>query len=127
MSDLDKYRIEVRVQSAYLPEQSDEERNRFVFGYMVTIHNAGRIGARLMSRHWIVRHGDGRVQEVRGPGVVGEQPHLAPGETFQYTSGTLLETPAGSMEGSYRFVADDGTEFDAAIPRFELDMPRTLH
>lgn len=127
MSEQDKYRIEVHVRPAYLPEQSDEGRNRFVFSYTVTIRNAGRIGARLLSRHWIVRHGNGRVQEVRGPGVVGEQPHLDPGEAFQYTSGTLLETPVGSMEGSYRFVADDGTEFEAEIPRFELNMPRTLH
>ncbi len=127
MSSTDKYRIEVQVTPAYLPEQSDEQRNRFVFRYTVTIRNTGRIGAKLLTRHWIVRHGNGRVQEVRGPGVVGEQPHLDPGEGFQYTSGTLLETPVGSMEGSYRFLADDGTEFDAAIPRFELNMPRTLH
>ncbi|HHB13331.1 MAG TPA: Co2+/Mg2+ efflux protein ApaG [Chromatiales bacterium] len=127
MSTPERYSVQVHVEPGYLPEQSDEARDRFVFRYTVTIRNTGTVGARLLSRHWVIHHGNGRVQEVRGPGVVGEQPHLRPGEAFQYTSGTLIETPTGSMEGSYRFLADDGTEFDAQIPRFVLSVPRTLH
>lgn len=121
------YDIRVAAKSFYLEEQSEPERNRYVFAYTITVHNVGRVAAKLLSRHWVIDHGNGRIEEVRGEGVVGEQPHLQPGEAFQYTSGAILESSAGSMEGSYRMVADDGTTFDAQIPAFVLATPRTLH
>lgn len=127
MSESSKYRIEVRVRTAYLPGQSEPEANRYVFAYTVTITNTGSVPAKLLSRHWIITDANNRIKEVRGDGVVGEQPHLAPGTSFEYTSGTLLDTPVGSMEGSYHMVGDDGTPFEALIPRFVLSMPRTLH
>ncbi len=121
------YDIRVAAQSFYLEEQSEPERDRYVFAYTITIHNAGQVAAKLLSRHWLIDHGNGRVEEVRGEGVVGEQPHLQPGEAFQYTSGAILETSVGSMQGSYQMIADDGTNFDASIPAFVLAIPRTLH
>ena len=123
----DDYNIEVKVHCAYIPEQSDPDANRFVFSYTVTIANHGRYAARLLSRHWYITDADANVQEVQGEGVVGEQPHLDPGEKFSYTSGTVLETPVGSMYGSYHMLADNGVEFDADIPAFTLSMPNTLH
>jgi ApaG protein len=119
--------IEVRVQTRFLPEQSKPDDGRFVFAYTIRIHNAGKMAARLVSRHWVITDGNGKVEEVRGDGVVGEQPWLRPGDHFEYTSGAILETAAGSMQGSYRMVADDGTEFDAPIAAFSLAIPRTLH
>ncbi len=122
-----RYNIKVSVRSAYLDEQSDPQDNRYVFAYTVTIENEGELPAKLVSRHWVITDSDNRIQEVRGEGVVGEQPHLSPGERFEYTSGTVIGTPVGTMSGSYQMVADDGTSFDAEIPRFTLSIPRTLH
>lgn len=121
------YKIIVVVKTTYIEEQSAPELNRFVFAYTVTIRNEGNIAAKLQSRHWVITDAHGNVQEVKGVGVVGEQPHLKPGESFQYTSGTVLETPVGSMEGSYLMAADDDTEFDAVIPAFTLSVPHALH
>jgi ApaG protein len=122
-----RYRIEVSVHSDYLPEQSHPGDQRFVFAYTVTIRNKGRKAARLLNRHWVIADANGKVQEVRGEGVVGEQPHLDPGESYRYTSGTVLETPVGSMHGSYEMLADDGTRFDADIHPFSLATPTSLH
>jgi ApaG protein len=122
-----RYNIQVSVRSSYLDEQSDPNDNRYVFAYTVTIANEGDVPAKLVSRHWVITDSDNRIQEVRGKGVVGEQPRLSPGERFEYTSGTVIGTPVGTMSGSYRMVADDGTSFDAEIPRFTLSIPRTLH
>jgi len=127
MSEASKYDIRVEVVARYLPEQSDPESDRYVFSYAVTITNAGSIPAQLISRHWLITDADGKVQEVRGLGVVGNQPLLQPGEKFEYASGSALETPVGTMKGSYQMVAEDGTQFDAPIPEFVLSMPRTLH
>ncbi len=122
-----KYEFSVSVQPRFLPEESDPERGRYLFAYTVTVRNTGEVAAQLISRHWIITDGEGRVQEVRGLGVVGEQPLLAPGEAFEYTSGCPLATPVGTMRGSYQCVAADGTRFDAPIPEFVLSMPRALH
>lgn len=122
-----KHSIEVAVRTAFIQAQSSPERNRYVFAYTITITNKGTVPAKLLTRHWVITDANEKVQEVRGEGVVGEQPHLAPGASFEYTSGTLIETPVGSMRGSYQMVADDGTQFDAEIPPFVLSMPRTLH
>ncbi|HSH30141.1 MAG TPA: Co2+/Mg2+ efflux protein ApaG [Thiohalobacter sp.] len=121
------YHIEVEVQTSYIEEQSSPEHNRYVFAYTITLHNTGSVAAKLLTRHWIITDSNGKNQEVRGEGVVGEQPHLTPGGRFQYTSGTMIETPVGSMRGSYQMIADDGVEFDAEIPPFTLSIPRTLH
>jgi ApaG protein len=127
MSENQKYDIRVEVLTRYLPEQSDPESDRYVFSYAITITNVGSIAAQLISRHWLITDADGKVQEVRGLGVVGNQPLLKPGEKFEYASGSALETPVGTMKGSYQMVAEDGTQFDAQIPEFVLSMPRTLH
>jgi len=119
--------IEVEAEPAYIAAQSDPDENRYVFSYTITIRNTGDMAARLMTRHWIITNANGEVQEVRGDGVVGEQPHLKPGEGYQYTSGSIMETPVGSMRGSYQMLADDGTEFDADIPTFTLAVPRSLN
>jgi len=121
------YSIDVRIETQYIAEQSLPDRDHFVFAYTITISNTGNIAARLLHRHWIITDANNRVQEVKGKGVVGEQPHLKPGENYRYTSGTMLETPVGTMHGSYHLMADDGVEFDADIPQFTLAMPRTLH
>ena len=123
----DEYDIDVSVETFYLEERSLPVENRFVFAYTITITNRGTKGAQLLRRHWIVTDSDERVQDVRGDGVVGEQPHLSPGESYQYTSGTVLETPVGTMQGSYQMIADDGTAFDAKIPLFVLSAKQTLH
>ena len=123
----EKYLIDVAVQTAYLEEQSLPDENRYVFSYTVTIRNKGEVPTKLLSRHWIITDGNGEVQEVQGAGVVGEQPHLPPGGQFRYTSGTVLDTPVGTMHGTYQMRADDGHEFDADIPVFRLSIPRTLH
>jgi len=121
------HEIRVQVQSEYLASQSNPEESRYVFAYHVTITNAGAHTARLLTRHWVIMDGEARVQEVRGEGVVGEQPQLAPGESYEYSSGTVLETPVGSMHGSYGMIDADGQRFDAAIPAFTLAIPRVLH
>lgn len=121
------HHIEVDVKTTYIPEQSDPGGSRYVFAYTITIRNVGRVPAKLLTRHWIINDSNGKVQEVRGEGVVGEQPYLKPGEGFQYTSGTMIETPVGTMQGSYQMLGDDGVEFDAEIPAFMLSIPRTLH
>ena len=121
------YDIEVRTQTLYIAEQSDPDANRYVFAYTVTMTNKGSVSAQLLGRHWIITDAVNKVQEVRGKGVVGEQPHLRPGESFQYTSGSAIATPVGTMRGSYQMLADDGTQFDAPIPEFTLSMPRVLH
>jgi ApaG protein len=121
------YSIEVEAEPAYIPGQSDPEQNRYVFSYTITIRNTGDVAARLMTRHWIITNANNEVQEVRGDGVVGDQPHLKPGEGYQYTSGSIMETPVGSMRGSYQMLADDGTEFDAEIPTFTLAVPGALN
>ena len=122
-----KYDVAVSSQTQYVPEQSDEEHSRFVFAYTITIRNNGSIPAQLVSRHWIITDGKNQVQEVRGLGVVGSQPLIKPGERFEYTSGTAIATPVGTMKGSYQMVAEDGTHFDAQIPEFTLSVPRVLH
>jgi len=127
MADATDYDIRVRVTTDYRPEQSDPAADRFVFSYTISIVNAGSIAAQLISRHWIITDADGRTQEVRGLGVVGQQPLLKPGEQFEYSSGCALNTPVGTMKGSYQMVAEDGTKFDAPIDEFVLSMPRTLH
>ena len=124
---IQKYNVKVAAQSFYLEERSVPELGRYVFAYTITIRNEGALPARLLSRHWIITDSNGKVEEVRGEGVVGEQPYLRPGEGFQYTSGTMIATPVGSMQGSYRMVADDGVAFEAPIPAFTLSAPRMLH
>jgi ApaG protein len=120
-------RIEVSVETSYLPEQSDPGSERFVFSYTITIRNEGSEPAKLLRRHWIITDANGKVQEVRGDGVVGEQPHLEPGQGFRYSSGAILETPVGTMQGSYQMVTDAGARFDAPIAPFRLAMPGMLH
>jgi ApaG protein len=123
----DRHQIQVAVESAYLEEQSEPSEHRFVFAYTVTLHNSGQVPAKLLTRHWIITDANGRTQEVRGEGVVGEQPHLKPGEGFRYSSGAVLETPVGAMHGSYQMLGDDGERFDAPIPAFRLAKPGLLH
>jgi ApaG protein len=122
-----KYHISISVNTAYLAEQSDPASERYVFAYTITIANTGTVAAQLISRHWIITDANNVIQEVRGLGVVGEQPLLRPGESFEYTSGTALATPVGTMHGTYQMVAEDGNKFDAEIPQFTLAMPRVLH
>ena len=121
------YALEINVATRFLAEESVPEDGRFVFAYTIQIHNRGKVPARLLGRHWIITDANGKVQEVRGEGVIGEQPWLRPGEDFEYTSGAVLETPQGTMQGSYDMLADDGTHFDAPIAAFTLSIPRTLH
>jgi ApaG protein len=121
------HHIDVSVKPAYIPEQSDPHNGHYVFSYTVTIMNTGEVPAKLLTRHWIITDGDGQVQEVKGDGVIGEQPYLKPGEGFQYTSGTFMNTPVGTMQGSYQMLADDGETFDAIIPSFRLSIPNILH
>jgi ApaG protein len=127
MTDDKRYEITVQAQSTYVPEQSDEEAGRYVFAYTITIRNTGTVGARLVSRHWIITDSNSRIQEVRGMGVVGEQPTLKPEQSFEYTSGTAIATPVGTMRGTYQMMGEDGVEFVAAIPEFTLSIPRVLH
>lgn len=121
------HHIEVGVETTYIDEQSDPQADRYVFAYTITISNAGTAPAKLLSRHWLITDANGKIQEVRGEGVVGEQPYLKPGEAFRYTSGTVIETPVGTMEGEYEMVGDDGESFLAPIDRFSLAVPRVLH
>jgi ApaG protein len=125
--DRQRYSIQIDVETRYIAEQSSPEDRRYVFAYTITIANVGEVAAQLLTRHWIITDANGRVQEVHGEGVVGEHPYLKPGEAFRYTSGAMIETPVGSMHGSYQMRADDGTLFDAPIPPFSLSIPRLLH
>ncbi len=122
-----QHQIKVDVETVYLEEQSEPAEQRFVFAYTITLRNSGKVPARLLTRHWVITDANGRIQEVRGEGVVGEQPHLKPGQGFRYSSGAVLETPVGSMHGSYQMLADDGAHFDAPIPAFRLAKPGMLH
>jgi ApaG protein len=123
----ESHAIEVEVEARYVVEQSKPETNRYVFAYEITLRNLGMMPARLQTRHWVITDANGKVEEVRGEGVVGEQPRLQPGESYSYTSGAILETQVGTMRGAYLFHADDGTDFEAPIPEFVLSVPRTLH
>lgn len=122
-----KLNINVTVTPTYIEDQSDPQNNRFVFSYTVLISNAGKVAAKLLTRHWVITDGDGSVQEVKGDGVIGKQPHLQPGEGFEYTSGTFMSTPVGIMQGTYQMISDEGEKFDAIIPSFTLSVPNFLH
>jgi ApaG protein len=119
--------IAIDVATNYIDDQSEPESDRYVFAYTITISNNGELPARLISRHWVITDANGKVQEVTGDGVVGEQPHLNPGEVFRYSSGAVLETPVGAMQGLYRMEADNGVNFDAPIAPFTLAVPGLLH
>ncbi len=119
--------IRITVDTVYLPEQSEPAGERFVFAYTITIRNTGSVPARLLDRHWIITDANGKVQEVQGEGVVGEQPHILPGQQHRYSSGAVIETPVGTMEGTYGMRSDDGARFRAEIPRFRLAVPGVLH
>ncbi|HET7921999.1 MAG TPA: Co2+/Mg2+ efflux protein ApaG [Gammaproteobacteria bacterium] len=127
MSETPSNDIRVDVETAYVAEQSDPAQNRFVFAYTITIRNQGAVPAKLLTRHWLITDANGKVQEVRGDGVVGEQPHLKPGEGFRYSSGAVLETPVGAMQGAYQMLSDQGQHFDAPIAPFRLAVPGMLH
>lgn len=127
MEKVTPYKITVEVETAFIEEQSDPVATRYVFAYTITIRNQGTVAVTLLARHWIITNGEGQIREVRGPGVVGEQPHLKPGEQFCYTSGAMIETPVGTMQGSYSMVAEDGVAFEAEIAAFSLAMPGCLH
>ncbi|MDE2427492.1 MAG: Co2+/Mg2+ efflux protein ApaG [Burkholderiales bacterium] len=121
------YEMRVSVVSQYLKEQSEPEQESYVFAYTITIKNTGSVAAQVIARHWIITDAKNHVEEVKGLGVVGHQPFLAPGQSFEYTSGSSLKTPQGSMQGSYFCVAEDGHRFEVSIPEFVLSLPRTLH
>ena len=127
MPNPDKYRIEITPLPQFIPDQSNPEDERYVFAYTINIRNTGELPAQLVARHWIITDANNEVQEVRGLGVVGNQPLLQPGESFEYTSGCALATPVGTMKGSYQMVGEDGTRFDAEIPEFVLAVPHVLH
>ncbi len=127
MGDSKHYAFEVSAKPAYLAEQSDPAKSQYVFAYTITIVNTGSVAAQLVSRHWVITDGEHRTQEVKGLGVVGQQPLLKPGERFEYTSGASLPTPVGTMRGTYQMVAADGHAFDVPIEPFTLSVPRTLH
>jgi ApaG protein len=127
MQDHTKHRIHVSASTQYLPDQSQPDHGRYVFAYTITISNTGTVPAKLLTRHWIITDANDKVQEVRGDGVVGQQPYLAPGMSFEYTSGTMIETSVGTMHGSYQMIDDDGSTFSTEIPQFTLSIPRTLH
>ncbi|WP_129136593.1 Co2+/Mg2+ efflux protein ApaG [Luteimonas sp. YGD11-2] len=127
MDERPDYTLEIQIATQFLDEESEPDHDRYVFAYTIRIRNLGRRAAQLVSRHWIITDGNGKVDEVHGEGVVGEQPLIEPGEQFEYTSGAVLETAVGSMQGRYDMVGEDGTRFDAPIPPFTLSVPRTLH
>ena len=127
MADPKQYDITVAANATYVADQSDPSRNQYVFAYKIIVTNTGSVPAKLISRHWIITDSEHRVQEVKGLGVIGQQPLLKPGESFEYTSGTHLATPVGTMRGTYQMVAEDGNAFDATIPPFTLSVPRILH
>jgi ApaG protein len=123
----EKNKILVDAMPYFIAEQSAPEQDRYVFAYTITITNEGTVPAQLLNRHWLITDSNGKIQEVRGAGVIGEQPYLKPGEMFRYTSGAILETPVGTMQGQYEMRSDEGDNFDAQIPQFTLSIPRTLH
>lgn len=127
MADQNSHHIDVKVQSAYVKEQSDPANNHYVFVYQITMRNAGTEAAKLLSRHWVITDAHGTIQEVHGIGVVGEQPYLKPGEVFEYASGAVINTPVGSMHGSYEMLADDGKVFSTQIAPFSLAIPNIVH
>jgi ApaG protein len=127
MDETSDYALEISVATQFLDEESDPATDRYVFAYTIRIRNLGRLPAQLMSRHWLITDANGKIEEVRGDGVVGEQPRIEPGEQFTYTSGAVLATSVGTMEGNYDMSGDDGSHFDAPIPPFTLAVPRTLH
>ena len=127
MAESKRYEIAVAVTTHYIADQSDPAIDRHVFAYTIEVRNTGNVAAQLISRHWVITDGNGEVQEVRGLGVVGHQPLLAPGQSFEYTSGCQLATPVGTMKGSYQMTAEDGVQFEAPIAEFVLSMPRVLH
>ncbi|MCG6575051.1 Co2+/Mg2+ efflux protein ApaG [Pseudomonas sp. AF32] len=126
MSD-PRYLVDVSVTTRFLAEQSQPEHNRFAFAYSITVRNDGSLPARLLSRHWVITDGDGHVEEVRGEGVVGQQPLIGPGKSHSYTSGTVMTTRVGTMQGTYQMLAEDGKRFDAVIKPFRLAVPGALH
>jgi ApaG protein len=123
----EKNNIVIEATPFFIAEQSEPEKDRYVFAYTVTITNEGDVSAKLLQRYWLITDANGKIQEVRGDGVIGEQPYLKPGESFRYTSGAILETPVGVMEGYYRMHSDNGDDFNAPIPKFTLSIPRVLH
>ena len=123
----EKNKILVKAAPHFIEAQSSPENSRYVFAYTITITNEGTIPAKLLNRHWLITDSNGKIQEVRGDGVIGEQPYLKPGEMFRYTSGAILETPVGTMQGQYTMRSDEGDNFNANIPKFTLSIPRTLH
>ena len=127
MNESRKYHIEIHVNTEYLPEHSNEDEGYFVFAYHIRIENAGSLAAKLISRYWLITDGNENTEEVKGSGVVGEQPEIEPGETYVYTSGAALRTPVGVMQGSYQMLAADGARFEAPIPAFRLAKPQQLH
>jgi ApaG protein len=127
MNNKSQHNILVDVHTAYIEEHSDPALDRYVFAYTINIQNLGDVAARLLTRHWIITDANGDDEEVHGNGVVGEQPYLHPGESYEYTSGTILGTPVGMMRGSYQMIAEDGQAFDAEIPAFTLSLPQSLH
>ena len=127
MSDAKLQDIHIKVNTAYISSSSEPEAARYVFAYSITIENKGQIEAQLVSRHWVITDANGKVQEVHGEGVIGEQPHIQPGESYQYTSGAVIETSVGSMQGSYEMLDAEGQKFTAPISPFSLSIPRTLH
>ena len=127
MAASEKYEITVVPKASYVEDQSDPSKNKYVFAYTITVTNSGTVAAQLISRHWVITDANNKVVEVKGLGVVNQQPLLKPGESFEYSSGTHLETAVGTMRGSYQMVAEDGHHFDAPIPPFTLSVPRVLH
>ena len=127
MAEAKRYEVTIVPKSTYVEDQSDPAKNQYVFAYTITLTNTGNVAVQLVSRHWVITDANSKVIEVKGLGVVGQQPQLKPGESFEYTSGTHLETAVGTMRGTYQMVADDGKEFDAPIPPFTLSVPRVLH
>jgi len=127
VADSRKYEITVVPKAMYVEDQSDPSKNQYVFAYTITVTNTGNVPAQLISRHWTITDANNKVMEVKGLGVVGQQPLLQPGESYEYTSGTHLETAVGTMRGTYQMVAEDGQRFDAPIPSFTLSVPRILH
>lgn len=123
----DPHNIDIQAAARYLADQSDPDDDRFVFAYTIRLQNRGEQAAQLISRHWVITDGNGKVEEVKGDGVVGKQPVLEPGQSFEYSSGAVIETAVGSMRGSYQMQAEDGTHFDASIPTFTLSVPRMLN
>ena len=122
-----KNNITISVETIYLQQDSEPENNKYFFLYTILIRNVGSVGAKLLSRHWIIEDSNGKKQDVQGDGVVGEQPHITPGEEFQYTSGAMIETSLGTMKGTYQMIDDDEKYFDAQVPEFILSVPRVIH